>query len=309
MSMSPVDPCAAEFSGAEHVPSQISHETAMALQQIGRQVSPPMTEALYAPLSECEPYAGIELQRDLPYGPHARNLLDIFLPQGRCERRPVLVFVHGGAFMRGDRRIGSSPFNDNIALWAVRQGMLGVNMTYRLAPGSIWPAAQVDIRSAITWLRANIGARGGDPQRIFLMGHSAGAAHVAQYLAFPQFHAVPGSGVAGAVMFSGIYDPATAQVNPPLQAYFGVDASVYRARSAVKGLVASGVPQLLAYAELDPPDFCRQAEQLHTAFRQAGRRQALYRFAGHSHMSEIYSINTPDTAVAALLEAFLDACR
>lgn len=308
MAMSPVDASAAELSGAVNIPSQVPHAIAIALQQIGRQVSPPMTEALYAPLSEQEPYAGVVLQRDVSYGAHARNLLDIFHPQGTCDGRPVLLFVHGGAFMRGDRRIGNSPFNDNIALWAARQGMLGVNMTYRLAPGSMWPAAQEDIGSAITWLRANIASRGGDAQRIFLMGHSAGAAHVAQYLAFPQFHALPGTGVAGALMFSGIFDPSTAEANPPLQSYFGTDASVYSARSAVKGLVASGVPQLVAYAELDPPDFCRQSEQLHAARCQAGWRQALFRFAGHSHMSEIFAINTADKAAATLIKAFLDGC-
>jgi acetyl esterase/lipase len=308
MSMSPMLPSATELSSAVNIPSQIPHEISLALQQIGRHVSPPMTEALYAPLSEREPYAGVVLQRDVQYGPHARNLLDIFLPQGTGERRPVLVFVHGGAFTRGDRRIGDSPFNDNIPLWAVRQGMIGVNMTYRLAPGSMWPAAQEDLCSAITWLRENMAARGGDPRRIFLMGHSAGATHVAQYLAFPQFHAAPGSGVAGAIMFSGIFDPATAEVNAPLQAYFGADASVYSARSAVEGLVASGVAQLVAYAELDPPDFCRQGELLQAAHIQAGRRQSLYRFQGHSHMSEIFAINTTDKAATARIRAFLEAC-
>ena len=86
----------------------------------------------------------------------------------------VTLKGQGGAFMRGERRTGDSPFYDNIMLWAVRQGMVGVNMTYRLAPVHPWPAAQQDIQSALKWVRENIAASGGDPTRIILMGHSAG---------------------------------------------------------------------------------------------------------------------------------------
>ena len=59
-----------------------------------------------------------------------------------------------------DRRTGDSPFYDNIMLWAVSRGVVGVNMTYRLAPQNAWPAAQEDIGKALAWVRANIAARG-----------------------------------------------------------------------------------------------------------------------------------------------------
>jgi triacylglycerol lipase len=68
-----------------------------------------------------------------------------------------------------------------------RNGMVGVNMTYRLAPQAKWPAAQEDIGSAIAWIKANAAAQGGDPNRIYLMGHSAGASHVANYMSHSQF--------------------------------------------------------------------------------------------------------------------------
>jgi acetyl esterase/lipase len=220
-----------------------------------------------------------------------------------------LVFVHGGAFMRGERRTGDSPFYDNIMLWAVRQGMVGVNMTYRLAPAHPWPAAQQDIQSALKWVRENIAASGGNPQRIILMGHSAGAAHVAQYLGHPQFHVVPGSGLAGAILLSGLFDPVTAESNPPLQAYFGKDAAQYTARSAVPGLVAAKVPLLLAYAELDPQDFHTQSEQLNAALCKAGQCPGLYKLMGHSHMSEIYSINSADKTVGKLMKQWVDRVR
>ncbi|MFM7001966.1 MAG: alpha/beta hydrolase, partial [Limnohabitans sp.] len=187
--------CAAvPSSKTVELPSAVTPQIASELAKIGPVVAPPPTEKLYAPLQEREPYAGVQLRRDVRYGSDARHLLDVFTPDTPQTGQPVLVFVHGGAFMRGERRTGDSPFYDNIMLWAVRQGMVGVNMTYRLAPANPWPAAQQDIQSALKWVRENIAASGGNPQRIILMGHSAGAAHVAQYVAHSQFHVVPGSG-------------------------------------------------------------------------------------------------------------------
>ncbi len=291
------------------VPSQLTPALAQGLVQIGRVVAPPPTEKLYAPLAQREPYAGVQVRRDVRYGTDARHLLDVFTPTTPKTGQPVLVFVHGGAFMRGERRTGDSPFYDNIMLWALSQGMVGVNMTYRLAPAHPWPAAQQDIQAALKWVRENIAASGGDPSRIILMGHSAGAAHVAQYVAHPQFHVAPGSGLAGAVLLSGLFDPATAEANPPLQAYFGKDTAQYPARSAVPGLAASRVPLLIAYAELDPEDFHAQSGQLNHALCNAGRCQGLYKLMGHSHMSEVYSINTVDKTVTDLIKQLVDRVR
>jgi triacylglycerol lipase len=114
-----------------------------------------------------------------------------------------------------------------------------------------------------------------------------------------------GGGIAGAVMLSGIFDPSTAKVNPPLQAYFGSDELLYPTRSAVSGLIATDVPMLLAFAELDPPDFHAQSQQLNAALCQAGKSLPMYQMMGHSHMSEIYSINTTDNALSNILKEFL----
>ena len=287
-------------------PSQVPPAIERQLEQIGRVVDPPKTAALYAPLQQREPYAGVRVTRDVRYGPDAqRNLLDVFTPEAAGAPRPVLVFVHGGGFTAGARRTGTSPFYDNIALWAVRNGMVGVNTTYRLAPQHPWPAAQEDLAATIAWVRENIAARGGDPNRIYVMGHSAGAAHVAQYVGHPRFHVEPGGGIAGAILVSGLFDPSSATANPALQAYFGTDASVYPRRSALPGMAASRLPMLVAYAELDPSDFHEQAEQAQAALCGAGHCGPLLQLRGHSHMSEVYAINTPDTALTDAIRAFI----
>ena len=73
-------------------------------------------------------------------------------------------------FNRGNKNTAGSPFNDNVPLWAARNGMVGVNMTYRLAPQSTWPSGPQDTAAAVSWVRANIASYGGDPSRVFLMG-------------------------------------------------------------------------------------------------------------------------------------------
>lgn len=294
-------------AGSVAVPSQVPPAVGQQLLLMGRVIDPLRTGALYAPLHEREPYAGVRVARGERYGPDAqRNLLDVFTPaaaEGRA--RPVLVFVHGGGFTGGARRTGDSPYYDNIALWAVRNGMVGVNTTYRLAPGHPWPAAQEDLAATLAWVRENIAARGGDPNRIYLMGHSAGAAHVAQYIGHPRFHVEPGGGIAGAILVSGLYDPSSAAPSPALQAYFGSDAAVYARRSALPGMAASHLRMLVAYAELDPSDFHEQAEQAQAALCGAGHCGPLLQLRGHSHMSEVYALNTPDTALADAIRAFV----
>jgi acetyl esterase/lipase len=276
---------------------------------LGRTVAPAPTAALYAPrIADTEPYTGVTVQRDVPYGPSERNRLDVFVPESAgAEPRPVLVFVHGGAFVAGNRRIApTSPFYDNVMLWAVRHGMIGVNMTYRLAPQDPWPSGPQDIGQAIRWVHEHIGSKGGDPKRVYLLGHSAGATHVAAYVAHERFHQVRGSGLAGALLLSGAYQitPELVANGPTYPAYFGKDASKYEEQSSLQGLVATRVPLWVGNAELDPPSFVEQAVLLRDALCKAGKCPAGVQFSGHSHMSEAYSIDSDDSAVGDAIFTF-----
>ena len=127
-------------------------------------------------------------------------------------------------------------------------GFVGVNTTYRLAPQSPWPAAAEDLGAVVQWVADNIAARGGEPTRIYLMGHSAGAVHVASYVAHPEFQKVKGGGLAGAILVSGIYDLTEGAPGDPEKAYFGSDPSVYAERSSIRGLQATKIPLMIAGA-------------------------------------------------------------
>jgi acetyl esterase/lipase len=185
----------------------MSEDLVWKLLEIGRVVDPPKTAALFAPLQEKEPYPGVKVEREIKYGPADRHLLDVFMPEAATSPRPVLIFIHGGAFVGGNKRTNpTSPFYDNIMLWAVHNGFVGVNATYRLAPQSPYPAGAEDVAAIVALVASKIAERGGDPARIYLMGHSAGAVHVANYVSHPEFYKVKEGGLAGAVMVSGIYD-------------------------------------------------------------------------------------------------------
>lgn len=301
--------CAAVPPQPNYVASQVPPAIAARLQQLGRVVDPPRTAELYAPLARKEPYAGVKTTRDVAYGPDARHRLDVFEPAPQSAARPVLVFVHGGGFTAGNKRTGSSPFYDNIMLWAVAHGMVGVNMTYRLAPQHPWPAAQEDIAAALRWVHGNVRSHGGDPARIYLMGHSAGAAHVAHYVAHPRFHVQPGGGIAGAMIVSGLFEVPPGATNTPINAYFGNDRSQHAAQSALPGLASTRVPLLFAFAELDPPEFPAQAKLLEGALCAAIRCPRIHWLLGQSHMSEVYSIHTEDRSLTDLMLAFMRGAR
>ena len=287
--------------------SPMPPEIAQKLAELGRVIDPPATARLYAPLQQTEPYFGVRIERDLKYGPAARNLLDVFMPQTTTSGRPVLIFVHGGAFIGGNkRRTPDSPFYDNIMLWAVKNGFIGVNMTYRLAPQFPWPAGAEDVAAAVRWVSEQIGERGGDPSRIYLMGHSAGAIHVASYVSHPEFYKAKNGGLKGAIMVSGIYDLTAAPLTDPERAYFGDDASRYAGQSALPGLLKTNIPLMAVSSELDLSGFVKQLELFRdaTCKRPSGCARTLI-LPQHSHMSEVYSINTADTRLTDQILEFV----
>jgi len=229
---------------------------------------------------------------------------------GAARPVPVLVSVHGGAFIRGTKHAPGSPFDDNVPLWAARHGMVGVNIDYRLAPAATYPAAAEDIGAALAWVGANIRALGGDPKRIILMGHSAGAVHVATYVGHRALQPAAAPRLAGAIMISGIYDLKADSVGDAERVYFGSDPALYPERSALRGLQASPIPLMIAHAELDPPVFVAQFDELRTALCKSAKGCVRnVELAGHSHMSELDSINTKDTRLTDQILAFVKQGR
>jgi acetyl esterase/lipase len=264
---------------------------------------------LFTPLHQRAPFAGVEILRNQRYGGDERHRLDVFQPKpGDGEPRAVLVFVHGGGFVGGDKTMPGAPFYDNVGAWAVRHGFIGANVTYRLAPKFPWPAGSEDLSTALGWIRDNIAKHGGDPARVYVMGQSAGGAHVAHLLAHARFASPTRQALAGAILVSGLYDTMTMDKNAMFKAYFGEDASRHAEQSALPGLAATPTPLLVMIAEHDPPDFKRQYVELLRAYLSArGTLPHLAFLPAHGHLSTILSVNTEDEFVGERILDFVAA--
>jgi len=274
------------------------------IEGFGRELAPAMlggTQQLFAGLNKGLAPA-TRVTRDIAYGEHPRNRLDLFAQDGLAGA-PILVFLHGGGFVMGDKHTEGSPFYSNIGDFAARHGMLGVTMTYRLAPESTFPSGPDDLVAAVEWLRANAAAHGGDPGRIVLMGQSAGATHVAGYLAHRRDHA---AGIAGAVMMSGIFDTTTCHPNDFAKAYYGEDVAGWGVASCMAGLLASPVPMQFSVSEFDPADFQRQAGQVVGDWmRTKGEYPEMHYLAGHNHLTPALSIGSDERETEALVAGFV----
>jgi len=289
------------------IAGELPQEIRDAVQKIGPVINAPETAKLLAPLQRKEPYAGVAVTRDEKYGSDERQRVDVFRPNDAASALPVLLFVHGGGYVRGDKRAAGSPFYDNVMLWAVEHKMLGVNMTYRLAPANPWPAAVEDVAAAVAWTHANMARFGGDPDRIVLMGHSVGATHVSSYLAHPEFSGKTPVRAAGAILVSGNYDLKPEIDLPGERSYFGSDTALWPDRSSIAGLTKTSVPLLIAHGELDVPYYVNQAEVLKARLCRESKCPTFVSVSGESHMSEIYGLNTTDTSLSEPMRSFIES--
>ena len=261
----------------------------------------------YAPLLARAPKDGIEVSRDIAYGPHPRQVLDIFRPVA-AHAAPIVVFVHGGAFVRGDK-CTTAEIYDNVLYWFARQGCVGVNVEYRLAPEAAYPEGARDVALALARVHAQAARHGGDPNRMLLIGHSAGGTHAAAHVFDP---AVGGAApdVAALVLISARLraDRLAENPNAPgVAAYFGADAGLDEQRSPVHHAARSWVPTFVVTAEHENP--LLDVYGLEFAHRLACARRRAPRFLqmpGHNHMSIVAHFNSGEEVLGRRILEFFD---
>jgi acetyl esterase/lipase len=267
------------------------------------------TIALYSAVLAQTPREGISATRDIAYGKHARQVLDVHAPDGAGKNgpAPVVVFAHGGAFIEGDKERTPEVYA-NVLRRLARGGVVGVNMEYRLAPEFKYPAASDDVAGAVAWTRANIARFGGDPARIFLMGHSAGAAHTGAYAYDARRHGAGGPYLAGHIVVSGRVRAEMRPDNPnraKVAAYYGDGADLDDC-SAVSHINASSVPTMIAMAEFDNPLIDVHCMELAHRLSQAQNRapRTLW-LEGHNHTSIIAAMDTADDRLGSEILDFM----
>jgi arylformamidase len=258
--------------------------------------------------------------KDVPYGDAAidRQVLDIHKPDG-AKDLPVVFWIHGGGWQTGDKT--------NVQLkpqWFMDHGFVFVSTNYRLLPNVEMGTIVSDVAKSLGWVHANISKHGGDPKRIWVMGHSAGAQLAALICVddrYAKAEGVPMSAIKGCVPVDGdTYDvPAiieTAEtrrrVHHQPQAKFGHrekfgnDPVKHLDLSAVTHIAKDrGIPPFLILYVSSHPDTTAQAQRLGGALSEAGVSNKLYGAKDTEHSKLNEDLGKPNDPATAELLAFV----
>lgn len=252
-------------------------------------------------------YETSDVIRDVSYGPHERHRLDVLKPKNPGnDAMPVLVFVHGGSFVQGRKSDGV--LFDNVLNYFSSRGVLGINATYRFAPEFQWPAGADDMRGVVRWIREHAAEHGGDPDNIFLMGHSAGAAHVAMYAFNEELQLAGGDdGVVGAILVSGTYGMGNEESR---RAYYGDDPALWESRLPINHIEGRQIPLFVINAEYDRTAVAKESIRLISKICDRDDQCPQHKqVPGHNHHSVMYHFNTADDSIASDIMSFIEQNR
>ncbi|WP_353216814.1 alpha/beta hydrolase [Sandarakinorhabdus sp.] len=227
------------------------------------------------------------------FGPDQRQRLDVWAPSGSAAALPVIVFFYGGSWKSGDR----SGYGFAARALAAR-GFVVVVPDYRLVPQVRWPAFVEDGAAAVRWTVANIAVHGGDPARIAVMGHSAGA-HIALLLALDQRWSVAGT-IKAAVGLAGPYDfrPFTAGGAADLALGNAPDLADTQPINFAR---ADAPPLLLLHGTADTTVLPRNSERLANAITDLGGRAAVKLYDDVGHIGILLALSKPFRGKATAL--------
>jgi acetyl esterase/lipase len=252
--------------------------------------------------------AQIHVEHDIKYttGPayaDNKDKLDIFIPPG-AKSAPVIVSLYGGALTAGDK--SEQPY---VGQRFAEAGYVAVLINYRLSPTVAHPAHVQDAASAVAWVRKNIAKYGGDPNKIVLTGHSAGAYLISLLLLDPRYlaaHGMKPSDIRGAAPVSGFFFVEGAGVGPDRPKYiWGADPKGWPAASPASYVRADVPPMLLLYADGDDAWRRQQNVDFAAALRAAGDTQIeTHMITGRTHLTVWYTMEKGQDETSKAIEAF-----
>jgi triacylglycerol lipase len=293
-------------SRADDARSGMPPELAIALAAFGREFDGAIaqqTAALYAPQPRVYSQAEIAVTKDLAYGPHDRQRVDIYTRARRpAEAVPAIVVFHGGGLIGGSRAA-----TVNVAEYFASLGYVGVNGGYRLAPEAKWPDGARDVAAAVTYLRDHVAEHGGDPSRIFVAGISTGALHAATYVFRPELLPADAARAAGAILVSGPYTFDFEAAGRGELAYFGEDRARWPEMVVNGNVTRADIPVLMTTAEWDNARYTKAyAGLFHELVTKHGVTPRYLQSLGHNHSSQLLSAGTPDRSVSAIMVDFIE---
>jgi len=229
----------------------------------------------------------------------AKHKLDVYSIKEKTNA-PVLFFIHGGAWKSGDRALYPSLGNRY-----ARAGFVTVVPSYRLAPKHPHPAQIEDVAAAFAWTVRHVADFGGDTNRIYVAGHSAGG-HLAALLTLDDhylaaFQLSPRL-IHGVLALSGVYNLTRGESQDSV---FGTDPKFRREASPLFHVKAGAPPFLVTYCQWDYFSLPAQAREFHRALQHAGIKTELAFIPQENHISEMVTISREDSQLAAVALKFM----
>ena len=243
----------------------------------------------FALLNVAAPAKSISRQADIAYGPLSRHKLDVYLPGAAFKRPvPVVVFFYGGGWESGERKdyrfVGAA---------LASRGVMTVVADYRIYPEVVFPAFVEDGALAVKWAQDHVAESGGDPSRLFVMGHSAGAQIAAMLALNKQYLRSAGAdprAVAGLIGLSGPYDFLPLK-SDTLKEIFGDPAP--RTTQPIDFVTADAPPTLLIYGTDDKTVDPGNSRRLAAALTAVGRPVELRVYPGVGHGRVVTGFSPP----------------
>ncbi len=283
-------------------------------------LAPPAADGFVPPMVR-DPSGKLIGWLDLRYAavdgvPPAEQSLDLIGPatltgegQPAVRGLPIVVFVHGGGWQRGEKR----GFLERRAPAFSGAGFLLATINYRLAPQATHPAQIRDTAAALAWLHANARAFGGDPEALFVMGHSAGA-HLAALVATDERwlgeHDLPLSALRGAILLDGAsYDLVGRSGDMEgaeqfIAQVFGNDPAIWAEASPMNHVAAGkGIPPCLLLVAGRNPDSGEDAALFSAKLQAAGTSAIVETFPAKTHVAISRELGLPgDGPTARILD-------
>jgi acetyl esterase/lipase len=231
------------------------------------------------------PRGGYHVARDIAYGSDPRQKLDIYVPDGLKGPAPVLLFFYGGAWQSGAR-------GDYLAFGQAfaSKGIITVVADYRLYPQATYPAFLEDGAKALAYVHGHIATQGGDPARVFVAGHSAGAYNAVMLASDPQYVAAVGgtlSWIRGAIGIAGPYDALPFTEASYIAIFHGADNPQTMPIHHIDG---PRPPMLLAAGTGDETVDPGNSDRMAAALRAHGSEVTVIHYPGVGHIGIILSL-------------------
>jgi acetyl esterase/lipase len=271
-------------------------------------------------LAAAAPARAQDAKQTFAYGDHERHVLDVYAPKG-AKNLPVVFWIHGGGWQAGDKSdVQHKP------TWFTEKGFVFVSTNYRLLPSVDMGTLIRDVAKAVRWTREHVAEHGGDPNRLLVMGHSAGAQLAAILCTDDRYlraEGVPLTAVRGCVPVDGdTFDiPAIIEVAEtrwrvhglPAAKFghrekFGNDPAKHKDFSAVTHVAKDkNIPPFLVLHVAEHPDTSAQARRLGAALTAAGVPVTVFGGRDTTHGRINANLGLPDDPATKALTEFLAA--